>query len=124
MPLPSVCSRTHQSLLTLLPSIWCAAVAAPHRKSLGKRAETASDTAVLTFVDDECWHPAEMAGRSAHFTPAVATLWMKYRCSKTNNSTIGVITSTDPASSRPYFVALSPVEYNASITGRVYISSL
>ena len=33
--LPS-CSARHQSLLTLLPSIWCAAVAAPHKNPLGK----------------------------------------------------------------------------------------
>src|SRR5687767_9584063 len=30
------CSRAHQSLFTLLPSIWCPAVAAPHRKPSGK----------------------------------------------------------------------------------------
>ena len=32
----SCCSRAHQSLLTLLPSIWWPAVAAPHRKCSGK----------------------------------------------------------------------------------------
>src|SRR6478609_2156348 len=31
-----ICSRAHQSLLTLLPSIWWPAVAAPHRKCSGK----------------------------------------------------------------------------------------
>src|SRR5690348_13513746 len=30
------CSKSHQSLLTLPPSTWCAAVALPHRKPSGK----------------------------------------------------------------------------------------
>ncbi len=34
-PEPGVCSKSHQSLLVLPPSIWCAAVAVPHVKPAG-----------------------------------------------------------------------------------------
>jgi hypothetical protein len=34
---PGVCSITQKSLLTLLPSIWCAAVAVPQVNPFGKR---------------------------------------------------------------------------------------
>src|SRR6516165_12040744 len=36
VPDAGLCSHAHQSLLTLPPSIWCAAVATPHVKPGGK----------------------------------------------------------------------------------------
>ena len=40
-------------------------------------------------------------GRAGHFRPVVATPRMNQRCRNTNSTMIGVITSTDPASSSP-----------------------
>src|SRR3954467_12231513 len=34
-PLPGACSKSHQSVLKLAPSVWCADVAVPHKKPDG-----------------------------------------------------------------------------------------
>src|SRR4051812_26800705 len=51
------CSASHQSLLTLLPSIWCAAVAAPHKNPLGNRSTSDFNT-LSTFWDHGILFPA------------------------------------------------------------------